>query len=109
MLKSLWPLRTLDLIERRQENGDRIGRYRITFQGETLLAVFRLTRENKIAWIDLSPECLPRGVGLAFGRQVDARPSLRPADAERKSELHGCGGHGAGAGHRSEMMLTGLD
>ena len=56
MLKSLWPIRSLDLIERRQENGDRIGRYRLTFQGETLLAVFRLTRENKIAWIDLSPE-----------------------------------------------------
>ncbi|MGI9064810.1 MAG: hypothetical protein ACR2HX_00160 [Pyrinomonadaceae bacterium] len=47
-------IHTNELIERREENGVRIYRYVLNDLGRTLYCTVRLTKENKIASLQLS-------------------------------------------------------
>ncbi|HEV2915855.1 MAG TPA: serine hydrolase domain-containing protein [Pyrinomonadaceae bacterium] len=55
-LKTLGPLTSVTLVERKEEGGLRAYRYRLVFKDATLFCLLSLTKENKIADIDLRPE-----------------------------------------------------
>ena len=52
-LKSLGALGLVELVERKEEDGNRVYRYRLTFKETILFFTIRLTREDKIAGIRL--------------------------------------------------------
>lgn len=52
-LKSLGALGLIELVERKEEDGDRVYRYRLTFKETTLFCTVRLTKEDKIAGIQM--------------------------------------------------------
>ncbi len=55
-LKSLGPTNSIELIERSEQDGNRLYRYRLTFKETTLLFSMVLTRDGKIARLQLQPE-----------------------------------------------------
>jgi CubicO group peptidase (beta-lactamase class C family) len=55
-LKNLGPLKTIELIERSDESGDRRYRYRLSYRDTTLLFALTLNKEGKIASIEIEPE-----------------------------------------------------
>jgi D-alanyl-D-alanine carboxypeptidase len=55
-LKSFGALGLVELIERKDEDGDRIYRYRLEFKEKIVFCALRLTKEAKIAGFQLSPE-----------------------------------------------------
>src|SRR5262249_47467867 len=55
-LKSLGALGLVELVERKEEGGNRVYRYRLAFKEAILFCTLWLTREDKIAGIQLRPE-----------------------------------------------------
>jgi CubicO group peptidase (beta-lactamase class C family) len=55
-LKSLGALKSIELLARTEQNGNRLYRYRITFQQVTFLLFMTLTKEGKIAGLRMQPE-----------------------------------------------------
>ena len=55
-LKSLGALSLVELVERKEEVGNRVYRYRLTFKETILFGKIMLTKEGKIAGIQLQPE-----------------------------------------------------
>jgi len=56
LLKPLDTLNQIRLVERKDEDGLRVYRYRLTYKDELLLLAVSLTKEDKIAGIDAEPE-----------------------------------------------------
>jgi CubicO group peptidase (beta-lactamase class C family) len=55
VLKSFGPLTSMELLERSEQNNDRIYRYRLTFRDTILIYTAVLTKEGKIADLRLQP------------------------------------------------------
>ncbi|MGH9900419.1 MAG: serine hydrolase domain-containing protein [Pyrinomonadaceae bacterium] len=55
-LKSLGPLDSVELVERGEEGGQRFYRYRLNYKDAPLLLTMTLTKEDKIAGLQLRPE-----------------------------------------------------
>jgi CubicO group peptidase (beta-lactamase class C family) len=55
-LKSLGALSLVELVERKEEGGNRVYRYRLTFKETILFGKIMLTKEGKIAGIQFQPE-----------------------------------------------------
>ena len=56
ILRSLGPLKSMELIDRSEQNERRFYRYRLSFAETTLLYVVVLTKEGKIAGLRLQPQ-----------------------------------------------------
>jgi hypothetical protein len=55
-LKELGPLKSLDLIKRGDERGQRSYQYRANYEHISLFLSLQLTKDNKIAVLDFSQE-----------------------------------------------------
>ena len=55
-LKSLGAVKSIELLARTEQNGNRLYRYRFTFQQSTFLLLMTLTKEGKIAGLRMQPE-----------------------------------------------------
>ena len=55
-LKTLGPLNVIELLERSEQDGNRIYRYRLRYKDSNLFFVMVLTKESKIARLNLQPE-----------------------------------------------------
>jgi RIO-like serine/threonine protein kinase len=55
-LKSLGTLKSIELMARTEQNGNRLYRYRLTFQAGTFLGLMALTKEGKIAALRIQSE-----------------------------------------------------
>jgi CubicO group peptidase (beta-lactamase class C family) len=55
-LKNLGPLNAIELIERNEQEGNRVYRYRLRYKDTNLFFVMMLNKEGKIARLNLQPE-----------------------------------------------------
>jgi CubicO group peptidase (beta-lactamase class C family) len=55
-LKSLGALKSIELLARTEQNGNRLYRYRLTFQQSSFLLLMALTKEGKIAGLRMQSE-----------------------------------------------------
>jgi CubicO group peptidase (beta-lactamase class C family) len=56
LLKSFGPMKSLDLVERKEEEGQRAYTYRAVFHDTTLFLRLRLSQDGKIAYLEPAPE-----------------------------------------------------
>jgi hypothetical protein len=55
-LKSLGALKSIELLARTEQSGNRLYRYRLSFQQGSFLLIMTLTKEGKIAGLRMQPE-----------------------------------------------------
>ena len=55
-MSDLGPLKSLDLIKRGEEGGQRSYKYRATYESREIFLSLQLTKDNKIAALDFSLE-----------------------------------------------------